>query len=377
MNFSTTANGLTIYLGGRIDTDNAEQISAELTRIRGENPNGSVSLDAQALQYISSAGLRSLLKFRKKEAEVYIVNVSPEIYEILDVTGFRRLFQVEKALRVIRPEDCEVIGQSGRGSICRIDRDTIVRVYDETVSLDAIRREQKNDHTALLLGIPAAISYDMVKYGDSQYGIVYEMADAGTLSEALLKHPEKREEYAGKYARFVKEYQDIHVGQEEAESLRRLLHERTERQEYGYTPEETAFLHKMIDLMPETDTLIHGELFPENIMVQENELLLLVMPAVVTGAPAAEAALICHELSRHPEYGPAFSDIFLKEYSGIAEAGALREYERKLELLYAFLLCLVPGKGGAEEKKPGVLRRVLEEVVLPDSAALKYILRTM
>ena len=50
MNFSTTANGLTIYLGGRIDTDNAEQISAELTRIRGENPNGSVSLDAQALQ---------------------------------------------------------------------------------------------------------------------------------------------------------------------------------------------------------------------------------------------------------------------------------------------------------------------------------------
>ena len=191
MNFSATENGLTIFLGRKIDSDNAEQVAAELVGIRKEHPEGLATLDAEGLQYISSAGLRSLLKFRKQEPEVYIVNVSPEIYDILDVTGFRRLFQVEKALRNIKPGDYEVIGQSSRGMICRLDRETIVRIYDKNVSLDAVRREQKNDHSALLLGIPAAISYDMVKCAD-QYGIIYEMTDAVTLAEAIRKQPEKR-----------------------------------------------------------------------------------------------------------------------------------------------------------------------------------------
>ena len=373
MNFSTSENGLTIFLNGKIDSDNAEQIAAELTGIRKEHPEGLATLDAEGLHYISSAGLRSLLKFRKQEPEVYIVNVSPEIYDILDVTGFRRLFQVEKALRNIRPGDYEVIGQSTRGKICRLDQDTVVRIYDKSVSLDAVRREQKNDHSALLLGIPAAISYDMVKCGD-QYGIVYEMTDASTLAEAVLKEPEKRQEFAEKYARFVKEYQSVHVEEEEAESLKRLLHEKADSLAGCCTPEETGFLHRMIDSMPETDTLVHGELFPENIMVQDGELLLLVMSAVITGPAAADAALICRELARHTEYGTDFSEIFFREYTGITDETELSEYRKKLGLLYAFLLCIAPGKAQGEEQ---TLQRILREVVMPNSAALDYLLRTM
>ena len=373
MNFSATENGLTIFLGMKIDSDNAEQVAAELVGIRKEHPEGLATLDAEGLQYISSAGLRSLLKFRKQEPEVYIVNVSPEIYDILDVTGFRRLFQVEKALRNIKPGDYEVIGQSSRGMICRLDRETIVRIYDKNVSLDAVRREQKNDHSALLLGIPAAISYDMVKCAD-QYGIIYEMTDAVTLAEAIRKQPERRKEFAEKYARFVKEYQSVHVGEEEAESLKRLLHEKADNQSYGRTPEETGFLHRMIDVMPETDTLVHGELFPENIMVQDGELLLLVMSAVITGPAAAENALICRELFRHTEYGDDFRETFFREYTGISDEAEQAEYRKQLGLLYAFLLCIAPTKVQGGER---TLQRILREVVIPNSAALNYLLRTI
>ena len=314
-----------------------------------------------------------MLKFRKKEPEVYIVNVSPEIYEILDVTGFRRLFQVEKALRNVRPEDYELIGKSSRGKIYRVDHDTVVRIYDKSVSVDAVRREQKNDHTALLLGVPAAISYEMVKSGN-QYGIIYEMTDAFTLAEVAVKHPEKGAEYAKQYAQFVKDYQGVHVEEEEAETLKRLLHEKADNHDFGRTPEETGFLHRMIDAMPETDTLIHGELFPENIMMQDDELLLLVMSAVVTGPPAAEVALICRELSLHPEYGPDFAGTFLREYTGLTDEAELAEYQKKMGLLYAFLLCIAPGKAQGKEQ---ALLRILREVVIPNSAALNYLLQTM
>ena len=109
-------------------------------------------------------------------------------------------------------------------------------------------------------------------------------------------------------------------------------------------------------------------------MVQDGELLLLVMSAVITGPAAAEAALICRELDRHPEYGTDFAKIFFREYTGLAEETELEEYRKKLGLLYAFLLCIAPGKIQGDEQ---TLQRILQEVVMPNSAALDYLLRTM
>ncbi|MBR0150959.1 MAG: STAS domain-containing protein, partial [Synergistaceae bacterium] len=55
----------TIELSGRIDANNAgityEEISGQLAKFPGEIP----IFDAANLEYISSAGLRTLLRFRK------------------------------------------------------------------------------------------------------------------------------------------------------------------------------------------------------------------------------------------------------------------------------------------------------------------------
>ena len=98
------------------------------------------------------------------------------------------------------------------------------------------------------------------------------------------------------------------------------------------------------------------------------------MSAVVTGPAAAETALICSELSRHPEYGPEFYDAFLREYTGLADQAELEDYKKKMGLLYAFLLCIAPGKVQGKEQ---ALLRILREVVIPNRAALKYLLQTM
>ena len=56
-------------------------------------------LDAEKLEYISSAGLRVILRLRKQEPELAIVNASPEVYEIFEMTGFTEMMPVSRAYR--------------------------------------------------------------------------------------------------------------------------------------------------------------------------------------------------------------------------------------------------------------------------------------
>ena len=79
-----------IRLTGRIDTTNAGEWEEKLISAADSE------LDAEELTYISSAGLRVLLKLKKQLGKVEIMNVSPEVFEILDVTGFTDLLDVKQ-----------------------------------------------------------------------------------------------------------------------------------------------------------------------------------------------------------------------------------------------------------------------------------------
>ena len=52
------------------------------------------------------------MKVRKQAgSEVRIFDVSPEVYDILDMTGFTELLTVEKRFREISVDGCEIIGK--------------------------------------------------------------------------------------------------------------------------------------------------------------------------------------------------------------------------------------------------------------------------
>ena len=88
MTFHIEQDILYIDLNGRIDVNNASSVEAEIQAVRRENQGTSTVLDADGLSYISSAGLRIILRLRKEDADLTIINVSPEVYGILEMTGF-------------------------------------------------------------------------------------------------------------------------------------------------------------------------------------------------------------------------------------------------------------------------------------------------
>lgn len=91
MTLNTNLDGttLTIEIIGRLDTTTAPQLEEEITAsIGGINK---LVLDFRQLEYISSAGLRVLLKSQKamsRQGKMVIVNASETIREVFELTGF-------------------------------------------------------------------------------------------------------------------------------------------------------------------------------------------------------------------------------------------------------------------------------------------------
>ncbi|MBQ6971337.1 MAG: STAS domain-containing protein [Synergistaceae bacterium] len=89
-------SALTISLDGRLDTTTAPQLEAEITgKLDGVTD---LTIDMSKLVYVSSAGLRVLLKAQKlmnKQGKMTVRNANQEIKEIFEVTGFDELLNIE------------------------------------------------------------------------------------------------------------------------------------------------------------------------------------------------------------------------------------------------------------------------------------------
>ncbi len=82
-------SALTLYLGGRLDAVTALQLDKDLTAAL--NGVDDLTVDLADLEYISSAGLRMLLKTQKrmdKQGAMRIRNIRENVREVLDMTGF-------------------------------------------------------------------------------------------------------------------------------------------------------------------------------------------------------------------------------------------------------------------------------------------------
>ncbi|MBR4195113.1 MAG: STAS domain-containing protein [Synergistaceae bacterium] len=89
-------SALNIALDGRLDTTTAPQLEAEISG--GLEGITDLTIDMAKLVYVSSAGLRVLLKAQKimnKQGKMTVKNASQEIKEIFEVTGFDELLNIE------------------------------------------------------------------------------------------------------------------------------------------------------------------------------------------------------------------------------------------------------------------------------------------
>ena len=87
---------LTIKIDGRLDTTTAPQLDAVLDEALPGMTD--VTLDCASMAYISSAGLRVLLKAQKvmnRQGSMKLIHVNEEVAEVFDITGFSDILTLE------------------------------------------------------------------------------------------------------------------------------------------------------------------------------------------------------------------------------------------------------------------------------------------
>ena len=289
----TNGNEVTIRFEGRLDTATSSEanakISSELDRI---GTIDSLTCDASRLEYISSSGLRILLSLAKRYKGFRVTSAQPQVYEVLETTGFTKIMTVERAMRQLSVEGCRLIGIGGVGKVYRLDGDTIIKVFREGTTMDEVRREITMSKEAFVLGMPTAISFDVVKVAPSSenpaecYGLVYELLKAKTLSTYVKQHPNQLDAYAKKYAELFLGLHQIEVTA--GENIPSAIERERQQVEHirRYFPEESIdMLLRIVDSIPAGNRLLHLDLQTKNAMVQGDELMLIDMGEVGYGHP--------------------------------------------------------------------------------------------
>ncbi|MBP5245850.1 MAG: ATP-binding protein [Clostridiales bacterium] len=282
-------NLIKLNFSGRIDSGNASQVEKEVFEKLDGKEGACVEIDASDLAYISSAGLRVILRIKKTFPEMKIVNVNSDVYEILDMTGFTEMMAVEKAYRVITVEGCEVIGQGANGTIYRIDRDNVVKVYNNADALADIQHEREVARLALILGIPTAISYDVVKVGES-YGSVFELLNARSFSKILSTEPDKMDWCVKEYVKMLKRIHATEVPEGKLPDMKETALSWANFVKDYLPEEEGKKLVSLVEKIPFDNHMIHGDYHTKNLELQDDEVLLIDMDTLAIGNPIFELA---------------------------------------------------------------------------------------
>ena len=98
MNIEKKLNGesATVAVAGRLDTQTAPEFEKELDTVFAGLKE--LTLDMSGLEYVSSAGLRVILKAQKimnAQGSMKLTGVNDSIMEVFDITGFLDILTIE------------------------------------------------------------------------------------------------------------------------------------------------------------------------------------------------------------------------------------------------------------------------------------------
>ena len=277
--FQTNGNDVTIIFDGRLDTATSADTNAKICReLEKIGTIHSLTCDADRLEYISSSGLRILLSLAKRYKDIRVTNVHSHVYMVLETTGFTKIMSVERAMRSLSVKGCRLIGIGGVGKVYRLDGDTIIKVFREGTTMEEVRREITLSKEAFVLGMPTAISFDIVRVMPSPevssecYGLVYELLKSKTLSTYVKQHPSELDACAKKYADLFGQLHQIEVP--EGGNVPSAIERERQQIEHisRYFPKENIdMLLGIIDSIPPGNRLLHLDLQTKNAMMQEDE----------------------------------------------------------------------------------------------------------
>ena len=394
-NYKLEGEALIVSLEGRLDTEAAVKFDTELAEVCKANAHSALTVDAAELEYVASSGLRTILKLAKTEKNFKIVNVSSVVYSVFEMTGFARIINISKALRKIDLEQCEKIGFGGNGAVYRVSEDEIVKVNYNPATDAELNSELTKAKEAFLLGVPTAISFDLVDCGEGRRGVVYETIKSKSLGETIQNNPELMEELTDRYIEQINKLHSIRTDNPVFGSMKDNYRTQVENASKYLTEEEGKMLEMILEVLPEGDVLVHGDAHPKNIMIQNDEMLWIDMEGMSVGHPIYDLISIAVVLNgmRTDEMAigicgmdnatvTKLKDCFIRKYLKTEDPEMFQKYASMLDALRLIRAVFAIGftSKNTEEYRPaiiGMARQVFFPNIQKIAGGVKYLVDSL
>ena len=287
-----TGQRLTLTLAGRLDVASAPALEAAL-QLEGIRE---LVMDLEACVYISSVGLRSLLRGLKDTAKVngtmVLVGVQPSVMSILELTGLTKLLTVKPKAREVSIDGLEFISAGMCGQCFRLDRETILKLYNEGVEPRIAEQEKEFAKAAFVMGIPTAISYDVVACGN-RTGVVYEMLDAEPFSKVIRNDPQGVDAHARTLEDVARMIHSTTGDPSLFPDIKQTLRGSIRQMDFFLSAQEIDVLLGKLESIPDANNCVHFDLHTSNIMMREVEPVLIDMGDMSIGSYLFDVGLLC------------------------------------------------------------------------------------
>ena len=265
-----------------------------------------------------------------------------------------------KKYREYSVDDLTIIGKGAKSTVYRYDDELVIKVYNENNTYKDIERENLTARKALVAGIPTAISFGIVSVGKN-YGTMFELLESDTVSSLIARDISRVDYYAEQMADLARLIHSTDGSELELPDFTREMYNWVD-DGLGHLDSELASgLHKLIDNIAGTTTLIHGDFHTGNVMIQKGEPYLIDMDRLSTCHPIAELcglymfyigfgklnpSMIESFMGFSCEVAKQYYDTFLRRYLDTDDVSRLNEVTDK-----AALMCYVRLLRRAYEKR--------------------------
>jgi anti-anti-sigma factor len=96
MKYNVESNILTIIMEGELNSFNSEDVEKEIDGVLSQNDIRSIIIDMGDLRYISSAGLRIIVRLKQSYDDTRLIRVPDNIYSIFSMVGFQNIINIER-----------------------------------------------------------------------------------------------------------------------------------------------------------------------------------------------------------------------------------------------------------------------------------------
>jgi len=334
----------TLQLEGHLDLHTAPDVAVALHAATGKG----IRLDLEGCRYISSVGLRVLMAAHKELVgqgrTLELTQVQKPVLDILEITGLRGMLRVHPLLRRIDLAGCELLAAGVCGECYRIDDETVVKVYNEGVAPEIAEQEKQLAKAAFTLGLPTALSYDVVTCG-RRTGVVYEMLNAELFSRIILRDPEGLEGHAARLADIAHQIHGVRASKGLLPDLKEILRGDIARLDGVLSRGDVDLLLGRLERIPDDDRCVHFDLHTSNIMIRDNEPMLLDLGDLSTGSYLFDLGLlatiygnpdsgVCERVTRLPnEMGRRLFEGFCRSYFARRPDSDAEFFRRNLHFL--------------------------------------------